>query len=62
MICSKSINTGRRTGGGKETRHEKNQLLHEDLDSIVTKRSKEAKVQIILNLPSTVIAKTLFPA
>ena len=41
-------NQSRRTG--KETRHEKNQLLHEDLDSIVTRRSKETKVRTLVNL------------
>ena len=43
-------NQSRRSGGGRETRHEKNQLLHEDLDSIVTRRSKETKVRTLVNL------------
>ena len=38
--------TGRNTRGDRETRYEKNQLLHEDLDSIVARRSKEVKVQL----------------
>ena len=34
----------RARGGDKETRHESNSLLHRDLDSMVTRRSKESKV------------------
>ena len=35
-------------GGDKETRHESNSLLHRDLDSMVSRRSKETKVNSIL--------------
>ena len=42
-------NLNKRAARGRETRFENNKLLHTDLDSIVKKRSRETKLNGVLN-------------